>query len=152
MQRQPSTTSSNQSTSRSHRQQNSDVKKTFILFSIVVVFVLCHSLRVILNFDEFFNLSRFKKEREKGCHGVKFWAQVVVPLNQLLIIINSSANFFVYVFFDRGFQQVLRQTCVIKSELHGHTTNNEATETAAVTRIKSNTNDIELSTMNCNRS
>ena len=155
MQRQPSSSNLIQSASSGRRQQNSDVKKTFILFSIVVVFALCHSLRIILNLDEFFNLSRFKEERKKGCHGVKFWAQVVVPLNQLMIIINSSANFFIYVFFDKGFQLVLRHACVIRSEPHGHTINIANSETnmrdqTAVTRIN-NTNDIELSNMNSNR-
>ena len=117
--RQPSINSS-QSTSSARRQQTNDVKKVFILFSIVIIFVLCHSIRIILNIDEFINLTKFKEEREKGCDGVNFWAQVIVPINQLLIILNSSANFFIYVFFDKGFQQVLRQACILRTEVEAH--------------------------------
>ena len=117
--RQPSINQT-QSASSARRQQTNDVKKVFILFSIVIIFVLCHSIRVILNIDEFINLTRFKEEREKGCDGVNFWAQVIVPINQLLIILNSSANFFIYVFFDKGFQQVLRQACILRTEVEVH--------------------------------
>ena len=87
IQRQPSAQSADQR-NKARRQQTNDVKKVFILFSIVIIFVLCHSIRVILNIDEFINLTRFKEEREKGCDGVNFWAQVIVPINQLLIILN----------------------------------------------------------------
>ena len=97
-----------------------DVKKTFILFSIVAVFVLCHSLRFILNVDEFLNLTQFIEEQEKGCNNPKFWDQILVPLNQILIIINASAHFFIYVFFDHGFQHVLKHIFIIKSEIQSH--------------------------------
>ena len=97
-----------------------DVKKTFVLFSIVAVFVLCHSLRFILNVDEFLNLTTFIEEKENGCDNPKFWDSVLVPLNQILIIINASAHFFIYVFFDHGFQHVLKQIFVIKTEMQQH--------------------------------
>ena len=92
IQRQPSSQSSSEQRNKDQRQQTNDVKKVFILFSIVGLFILCHSLRIILNIDEFINLSRFKEEQKKGCNGVKFWPLVVVPINQLLIIINASAH------------------------------------------------------------
>ena len=146
IQRQPSA-----GTGTSRRQTLTDVKKTFILFSIVAVFVICHSLRIILNVNEFFNLTTYKEEHEKGCDGVKFWAQVIVPLNQLLVIINASANFFIYVFFDKGFQQVLQQACIIRSERHGHELNNGLQSTTTRGTLKHNaTNEIELSVMNGN--
>ena len=87
------------------------------------------------------------KEREKGCDGIQFWVEIVVPINQLLIIVNSSANFFIYVFFDKGFQQVLSHSCVIRKEEHRQTWDNLGTNTTAATRIK-NSNHIELSNIN----
>ena len=104
------------------RQPMADEKKTFILFSLIIVFVICHSLRICLNVDEFLNLATFVEEQENGCNNPKFWDQVLVPLNQMLLIINASAHFFIYVFFDHGFQQVLRNATVIKSELLSHKT------------------------------
>ena len=120
IQRQPSTSGELESIGSRRRQQMVDVKKTFILFSIVAVFVLCHSLRFMLNVDEFLNLTTFIEEQEKGCDNPKFWDQVLVPLNQILIIINASAHFFIYVFFDYGFQRVLKHIFIIKSEIQSH--------------------------------
>ena len=156
--RQPSVNAS-QSTSSARRQQTNDVKKVFILFSIVIIFVLCHSIRVILNIDEFINLTRFKEEREKGCDGVNFWAQVIVPINQLLIILNSSANFFIYVFWDKDFQQVLKQACILRKEFEDLRNNKERLgtpreESSRITRVKSRmskvnrTENIEMGNMN----
>ena len=104
------------------RHQMVDEKKTFILFSLIVVFVICHSLRIGLNVDEFLNLATFVEEQEIGCNNPKFWDQVLVPMNQMLLIINASAHFFIYVFFDHGFQQVLRNAMATKSELLSHKT------------------------------
>ena len=104
------------------RQPMVDEKKTFILFSLIVVFVICHSLRICLNVDEFLNLATFVEEQENGCYNPSFWDQVLVPMNQMLLIINASAHFFIYVLFDHGFQQILRNAIVLKPELLSHKT------------------------------
>ena len=93
---------------QAREQRASDVKQVFILFSIVIILVICHSLRVVLNVEEFIDLTSYKEQMEKGCNGRKFWHEVLVRISQLLIIINSSANFFIYVFMDNGFRNVLR--------------------------------------------
>ena len=143
IQRQPSTNTAHPTSSRG-RVKTSDVKKTFILFSIVVIFVVCHSLRIVLNIDEFLNLTRFKEEQEKGCEGVKFWAQIAFSLSQLLLLLNSSANFFIYVFFDQEFQQNLQTACMFWKKLHVQRLGNGNTDLAR------RTNDIELSVVNQN--
>ena len=101
---------------RESRNRDNDVKKTLILFWIVIVFILCHALRILLNMEEFLRLTRYLDIREKGCsHGFKFSFSVLVPVSQLFIIINSSVNFFIYSFFDPAFKKVLSQAIVIKS-------------------------------------
>ena len=102
--------------SRESRNRDNDVKKTYVLFWIVIVFILCHSLRISLNIEEFVGLTRYLDIKEKGCnHGFKFWFSVLVPVSQLFIIINSSVNFFIYSFFDPAFKKVLQQAIIIKS-------------------------------------
>ena len=151
-QRQPSQ-SANTSSGRERRNQANDVKKTFILFSIVIIFVLCHTLRIILNVDEFLNLTRFKEIRDKGCNtDNKEWVQIAVPINQLLIIFNSSGNFFIYSFFDPAFQNALRQAFVIRSVIQRHAeTDNEQNgnpQRPNVTSERYQTENIELSNIN----
>ena len=79
-----------------------DVKRTFVLFSIVFCFIFCHSLRFILNMEEL--IMHFTEDPEFNCDDSNFWVQVLIPLNQLLLMINPSAHFFIYVFFDQGFR------------------------------------------------
>jgi len=153
MQRQPSQHSN---VGQNRRNQTQDLKKTFILFSIVILFVLCHTIRIVLNIDEFLNLAKFKEHRERGCDDTDgFWTKIAVPINQLLIIVNSSGNFFIYSFFDPSFQQVLRQVCIIRSvlqnqdEIHDDSNTNRTRRTVAASEI-AETNEIELSNMNNN--
>ena len=151
IQRQPSMSGAPfESTGSCRRQQMVDVKKTFILFSIVAVFVLCHSLRFILNVDEFLNLTKFIEEQENGCDSPKFWDSVLVPLNQILIIINASAHFFIYVFFDHGFQHVLQQIFVIKSEIQQHKVTIGTNNGNHGTQGNNHTENIELNLINNN--
>ena len=87
---------------------STDVKKTFILFSIVVLFAICHSLRVTFNIDEFI-INMEEMTSTQICRGPRLWAEYLQPINPLLIILNSSLNFFIYALFDTGFQEALRK-------------------------------------------
>ena len=46
----------------------------------------------------------FTEDEESNFDAPNLWVQVLIPLNQVLLIINHSAHFFIYVFFDQGFQ------------------------------------------------
>merc|ERR1712020_338012 len=83
---------------------------------IVILFVVCHALRIMMNITELVNLERINLERQRGCDGTKFWQYVCMSLSEFLLLFNSSANFFVYMFFDKVFQEILRKRlCYMKS-------------------------------------
>ena len=149
--RQPSM-KSNVPKGKKYRQEMNDVQKTYILFSIVIIFTLCHSIRIILNVEEFLNLNRFKREIGHGCDVFGAWFKICLPLNQLFIIISSSANFFIYFFFDPGFQCVLRQSCIIKSVItrrgQSHSENVVRTPTLNASPSMNNAENIELLNVN----
>ena len=128
----------------------SDVKKTFILFSIVVLFAVCHSLRVAFNIDEFiFRMRRITCN--ESCRYPRIWTKYVGPFNQLLIILNSSLNFFIYALFDRGFQQVLGERLKMNfNEKDTQNVNREKRRSTLHTHIIAN-NAIELSNLNINK-
>ena len=114
MERQPSQQSTSGNSNHRHHQAN-DYKKTIILFSIVFMLILGHTLRIVLNIRELVNLTKFKETHQGGCNDAKkYWGRILVPINQLMIIISSSSNFFIYSFFDPTFQQVLRKVCTIQ--------------------------------------
>ena len=98
---------------RERSNQDNDVKRTFIQLSIVIIFVLCHTLRIVLNIDQFINLNKFKEIQEKGCYQAdRVWFRIVAPISQFLILINSSGNFFIYLFFDPTFRNNLQQVWI----------------------------------------
>ena len=87
---------------------NMDIKQTFMLFSIVILFVICHSLRIIMNIAEFLKFQ--KGEDGTNCKSqIRLWEHICMPLSEFLLLFNSSANFFVYMLFDKAFQKILRE-------------------------------------------
>ena len=104
---------------------NTDRNKTLVLFSISILFAISHSLRVVLNIDEFVYLMA-KMTNNQICTSSRIWTKYVGPFNQLFIILNSSLNFFIYVFFDSRFQQVLRK--IVKTTNDSSTCQLEDTE------------------------
>ena len=100
---QPKNTSSRKEHSRKENRQ------TFVLFAIVVLFVICHALRIILNIAEF--LERYNVYRQ-GCVGKQFWTIVSIPIASCLLQLNSGTNFFVYCVLSDLFRDVLRSKLV----------------------------------------
>ena len=153
----PNTTTT--TTTTQHPKNTSDVKKTFMLFSIVMLFILCHALRIMMNITEFLNLETLALEREKGCDGIKFWQHVSRPLSEFLLLFNSSANFFVYMFFDKAFQQILRKRFYVIKTYFQRTNRRLETDTTPIQGPReivpvprenaTRTNEIELVKMEC---
>ena len=86
---------------------NTDIKQTFMLFSIVILFVICHSLRIITNIAEFLKFQ--KGEDGTSCKSqISLWEHICIPLSEFLLLFNSSANFIFYMLFDKAFQKILR--------------------------------------------
>ena len=70
-------------------------QQTIILHAVVIVFVVCHSLRIILNVAEWIYTMNNKAEIKSSpneCY--KFWTLLAQPVSHLLLQINSGANFF----------------------------------------------------------
>ena len=100
---------------KNHRQQ------TIILHTIVIVFLLCHALRIVLSINEWVTMEDKIKSRELEerlrqdnenmyyCSYYRFWSTLAAPVSHLLLQINSGANFFIYSVLNETFSRVLRQ-------------------------------------------
>jgi hypothetical protein len=149
MARRPSMIPTQLTDSKARPRPANDKMKVFILFSIVFILIICHALRVVLNIEEFIDLTRFKEQQKRGCNYRKFWSAVVVRISQLLIIMNSSTNFFIYVCMDKGFQKVLRNGWCFRSEVQ--TYNNKIKKpTSIAVNDKLISNDMQLLNINHN--
>ena len=75
----------------------------------MIVFILCHSLRIVLNINEWVTMEDQIKARELGCSNFRFWSELATKLSHLLLQINSGANFFIYFVLNETFLKVLKQ-------------------------------------------
>ena len=93
---------------RIRKREKELVQQTTVLFAIVVLFVLFHVLRIILNIEELDSLYRVRHAREIGCEWLQFWTLIAVPISNSLLQINSSINFFIYCVFNKSFRDTLK--------------------------------------------
>ena len=87
-------------------QNKSDTAMATLLFSIVIVSLVCHSPRIILNIYEGFFLF---------AEGHGYWPKWGNILNHLLLVLNSSINIIIYTARDIKFRQALVKMFQCKS-------------------------------------
>ena len=96
-------------------QNQTDVSMATLLFSIVIVSLVCHSPRVILNIYEGIY---------KGNGQWSEWAEHMVPFSHLFLIINSSINIIIYTARDLNFRKALvqmfrcKRTSAMTTDIH----------------------------------
>ena len=90
-------------------------EQSLIVVGLIMIFIFCHTLRGILNAQELFYFDWSAHDIENGCYGVKFWAMTLVPISEVMILINSCANFFLHYLFHKDFRAVFMKQ---KSGLH----------------------------------
>ena len=102
--RQPST---NQSMKEDSTNTCIEREQSIIIFTLVLVFIFSHTLRAVLNIQELVYFEWSSKDIARGCTGVRFWAMLLVPVSEFILLTNSSANFFIYYFFHKDFRRII---------------------------------------------
>ena len=102
-----SSISIDQTQKKVRKREKDMVQQTMILFSIVVLFVLFHTLRIVLNLEEFSTLEKRKRAKENGCEWLQYWTIIAAAISHLLLQINSSINFVIYCYFNKSFRYEL---------------------------------------------
>ena len=99
----------NQPINQAHKTDEPEKNEQSItIFSLILMFLSCHMLRVVLNIQESVYFEWKFKELQKGCAGVRFWAMILVPFSELMLLTNSSANFFIYYLFQNDFRKEIK--------------------------------------------
>lgn len=80
-----------------------DVITSKVLCIIVVICILCNSLRTVLNLLEMFASCLVSNKDIKRTLDDNSLVQSLSVASNALIIINSSSNFFVYFFYDKKY-------------------------------------------------
>ena len=76
-----------------------------MLIFIVVVFIICHSIRSIINTYECIQLAI----HGKLLHWPE-WIQTLVHINHFALVVNSSINILIYCAKDEKFRNVMLKT------------------------------------------
>lgn len=82
--------------------------QTIVLFAIVIIFILCHSLRIILNIEDFVTHTTTMEDLKNSCrYGHPLWVLIGHPISEVLLKLNSSVNFFIYCAFNNCFRKAM---------------------------------------------
>ena len=86
-------------------------KQPLVLFVICFIFLITHSLRIILAFHRLIYREQFATALENRCNPHQFWTLTAASVSRFLLIFNSSVNFAIYCFISRDF----RVSLILKS-------------------------------------
>ena len=87
---------------------NNDINLAPILFGVVIVFVICNSLRVILNIYDFSVVDHIIEcESQMMGRYPPAWILCTISVSHLLLMVNSSVNFLVYCVAGTRFRSIL---------------------------------------------
>ena len=98
------------STQNSSSPANQDLNLAPVLFGIIIVFVLCNSLRLFINFYDFSVRYKIIGCEQKGVGRYPpLWVACSVSVSNMLLMVNSSVNFLVYCVVGSKFRSILWQ-------------------------------------------
>ena len=103
--------------------QQQDNNVTLVLVVVIIVFTVCQAPALVNQI-----LWNTLPDRARECGGFQFYFR---PLSNALVIFNSAVNFFIYLFFNTRFRQVLT-TVVCKKQNKYEKVRTSATTTSVV--------------------
>ena len=112
-------------------------RQALVLFFIVILFLVCNLPRIILNCYEVFIITKVELE----CFTLPAWVIVINLVNHVLMVTNSSINFFVYCFVNTTFRaQFLKRflPCLLAKKEDGDLENTVVTK--VTTRVRNGAN------------
>ena len=91
------------------RKERNMVQQTTMLFAIVILFLIFHTPRIILNMEEAATLKDVQLARKQCCVWMQYWTLILVPVSQLLLQVKSSINLFIYCMLNSLFRKALKR-------------------------------------------
>ena len=102
-----------------YEQQKKENELARVLIGIIILFVVCHTFRVIIEIDNIAGLSN-PAAMVKVCHALclpefTLWSTVVDPLSELMMVVNSASNMVIYVCLNDNFRKLMFP-CIERSQ------------------------------------
>ena len=97
------------------QQQKKENELARVLIGIVMLFIVCHAFRVIIEIDNMVGA-----EVVEVCHRAELpeftlWSIVVDPLSEFMMVFNSAANMIIYCCLNANFRKLIFP-CVLRSQ------------------------------------
>ena len=71
----------------------------------VLVFLVCHFPRLLLNIHELITIEEAMKCGERGHHPFSVWSMVTISVSHFLLVLNSATNILVYCLLSSKFRE-----------------------------------------------
>ena len=76
---------------------------------IILVFLVCHAPRIILDINELVNLETSEYCAKIGAVPFSFWSILLLNVSHFLLVMNSSVNMIVYCLLGSRFRSEVRK-------------------------------------------
>ena len=93
---------------RIERKERNMVQQTLMLFVIVILFLISHTPRIVLNLEEWIYMKNAEDARKINCTWLQYWTLFLTPLSHLLLQINSITSSFLYCILNSLYKEILR--------------------------------------------
>merc|ERR1712156_167338 len=127
-------------------------RSTKVLVGIVVVFLVCHIGRLVIQIDSIVHPSTMGSEHFLYCHNrgqlhSPYAVYILTSFNNLCLVLNSSINFVVYCMAGRSFRTTLLDLlCHVGLTRTSHEKRCQSHQPRRTTQIELTTVNIDIST------
>ena len=92
------------------REESKQIDMAYQLFVFILLFTVCHALRIILNVTEYFSDNYYQDLNKCEPPSTSHWFMATIPpISSFMISFFASSNFFVYVLFNEDFRISLKE-------------------------------------------
>ena len=88
-----------------HQRLDQDLAK--VLIGIVMIFIVCHTFRIIIEIDNMIVSDIIELCYKAGKPTFTLWSIIVDPLSEVMMILNSSINMIVYCSLNANFRRCI---------------------------------------------
>ena len=87
----------------------SDAEKDWakVLVGIVMIFIICHMFRVVIEIDNMVGSEIAEKCYLAGKYSFTLWSIIVDPLSEVMMVLNSATNMLIYTCLSKSFRHYL---------------------------------------------
>ena len=93
-----------QPTVSNESRRNKEDNMAVIFMGFIIVFLVCHLPRLLLNIHELATMAHAMDCQEAGKEPFPYWSLITISVSHFLLVVNSSTNIFIYSILSSKFR------------------------------------------------